>query len=64
MNAEPPPYHKKVISERTDKLDRRNIGNMFIPGIFLLDTLFAPAGMGAERASRCPARANIATRSS
>ena len=49
MNAEPPPYHKKVISNRTDKIDRRNIGRMIIPGIFLLDTMFAPAGKGAEK---------------
>ena len=28
MNAEPPPYHKKVIANKTDKIDRRNIGRM------------------------------------
>ena len=44
MNADPPPYHCKVIPNRTDKIDRRNIGRMLIPGIFLLDTMFAPAG--------------------
>jgi phenylpropionate dioxygenase-like ring-hydroxylating dioxygenase large terminal subunit len=49
MNAEPPPYHKKVISNKDDKIDRRNIGRMLIPGIFLLDTMFAPAGQGAEK---------------
>ena len=48
MNAEPPPYHKKVISNKADNIDRRNIGRMLIPGIFLLDTMFAP-GKGAER---------------
>jgi len=49
MNAEPPPYHRKVIANRTDNIDRRNIGRMLIPGIFLLDTMFAPAGQGAEK---------------
>ena len=65
MNADPPPYHQKVISNRTDKIDRRNIGRMLIPGIFLLDTMFAPAGQG-RRAGRRGARArgSIATPSS
>ena len=54
MNADPPPYHKKVISNKTDKIDRRNIGRMIIPGIFLLDTMFAPAGQGAEKGVQVP----------
>ena len=49
MSADPPPYHCKVISNKTDKIDRRNIGRMIVPGIFLLDTMFAPAGQGAEK---------------
>jgi vanillate O-demethylase monooxygenase subunit len=49
MNADPPPYHRKVIANKTDKIDRRNIGRMLIPGIFLLDSMFAPAGKGAEK---------------
>ena len=32
-----------------DKVDRRNIGHMDIPGIFILESLFAPAGSGAEK---------------
>lgn len=48
MNSDPPPFHKKVIPNKTDKVDRRNIGHMQIPGIFLLESLFAPAGNGAE----------------
>ena len=64
MSADPPPYHCKVISNKTDKIDRRNIGRMLIPGIFLLDTMFAPAGRGPRRAFRCRARGNIATPSS
>jgi vanillate O-demethylase monooxygenase subunit len=48
MNAPPPPFHRKVV--RGDApVDRRNIGRMFVPGIFFLETLFAPAGSGAEK---------------
>ena len=54
LNAEPPPYHKKVISNKTDKIDRRNIGRMYIPGIFTLDTTFAPAGQGVETGVAVP----------
>jgi ferredoxin len=42
------PYHQKVIANKSDGVDRRNIGRMLVPGIFLLDTMFAPAGKGAE----------------
>ena len=54
MGAEPPPYHKKVIANKTDKVDRRNIGRMTIPGIFTLDTTFAPAGQGVENGVQVP----------
>jgi vanillate O-demethylase monooxygenase subunit len=42
----PPPYHKKVIpaAEHQKKVDRRNIAQMLIPGIFLMETRFAPTG--------------------
>src|SRR5207249_9400207 len=53
-SAEPPPYHKKVIANKTDKIDRRNIGRMIIPGIFTLDTTFAPAGQGVEKGISVP----------
>ena len=47
MNAAPPPFHRRVV--RNDApLDRRNIGRMFVPGVFFLETLFSPAGSGAE----------------
>jgi vanillate O-demethylase monooxygenase subunit len=49
MNSDPPPFHKKVIPNKTDKVDRRNIGHMVVPGIFLLESLFAPAGKGADK---------------
>ena len=54
MGAEPPPYHKKVIANKTDKIDRRNIGRMIVPGIFTLDTTFAPAGQGVEKGVAVP----------
>jgi vanillate O-demethylase monooxygenase subunit len=47
-NSDPPPYRRKVIKNNNDKVDRRNIARMLVPGIFLMDTMFAPAGMGAE----------------
>ena len=47
MNSAPPPFHRRVV--RNDApLDRRNIGRMFVPGVFFLETLFTPAGSGAE----------------
>jgi vanillate O-demethylase monooxygenase subunit len=49
MNSDPPPFHKKVISDKTAKVDRRNIGHMKVPGIFFLESMFAPAGTGAEK---------------
>jgi vanillate O-demethylase monooxygenase subunit len=48
MNADAPPFHRKVIPDKTAKVDRRNIGRMHLPGIFFLESLFAPAGNGAE----------------
>jgi vanillate O-demethylase monooxygenase subunit len=54
MDADPPPYHRKVIANKTDKIDRRNIGRMLVPGIFLLDSMFAPAGKGAEKGVQVP----------
>ncbi|OGT81363.1 MAG: LysR family transcriptional regulator [Gammaproteobacteria bacterium RIFCSPLOWO2_02_FULL_61_13] len=46
----PPPYHRKVIppGEYETNVDRRNIATMLVPGIFLMETMFAPAGSGAE----------------
>jgi Vanillate O-demethylase oxygenase C-terminal domain len=64
MNAEPPPYHRKVISNKTDRIDRRNIGRMIIPAIFTLDTTFAPAGQGAGKGVAVPGTGSSATRSS
>ena len=48
MNANPPPFHRKVTRDDAP-IDRRNIGLMYVPGIFFLESLFAPAGSGAEK---------------
>lgn len=58
MDAAPPPFHRKVIpaAEKDARVDRRNIGQMHIPGTFFLDTLFAPAGSGAENGNAASAR--------
>ncbi len=51
-NSGAPPYHAKVSPEGADKVDRCNIVSMFIPGIFFMETLFAPVGWNAETDSR------------
>jgi vanillate O-demethylase monooxygenase subunit len=56
MNSDPPPFHRKVIPDKTEKVDRRNIGHMKVPGIFFLESLFAPAGSGAEKGNLGGAR--------
>jgi vanillate O-demethylase monooxygenase subunit len=54
-NADKPPFHAKV--DRTPgKVDRRNIARMYVPGIFFMETLFAPAGQGAERGNLAGAK--------
>jgi phenylpropionate dioxygenase-like ring-hydroxylating dioxygenase large terminal subunit len=56
LNSDPPPFHRKVIPEKTVKLDRRNIATMLVPGIFTMETLFAPAGQGAQAGNLAGAR--------
>ena len=48
MHAAPPPFHRKVTREDAP-VDRRNLADMHVPGQFFMETLFAPAGSGAER---------------
>ena len=48
MNADPPPFHRKVV-RNVGRVDRRNVGTMRVPGVFFLESVFAPAGSGAER---------------
>ena len=45
-NSNCPPFHAKVIpeSELATKVDRRNMIQMHLPGIFLMQTRFTPAG--------------------
>jgi len=45
-DADAPPFHKKVVRD-AGKVDRRNIARMYVPGIFFMETLFAPAGSDA-----------------
>ena len=44
MDSAAPPFHRRVIDDKTARLDRRNIAEMQVPGIFLMETLFTPAG--------------------
>jgi vanillate O-demethylase monooxygenase subunit len=55
-NSDPPPFHKKVIRDKTAKVDRRNIATMTVPGIFNMETLFVPAGQGKEAAGTAAAK--------
>ena len=48
MNSESPPFHKRVIRDKDARVDRRNHVTMLVPGIFYMETMFAPAGQGAE----------------
>lgn len=54
LDAAPPPFHRKVlpVDEKDRHVDRRNIGHMQIPGIFFLETMFAPAASGPEKVER------------
>ena len=54
MNTDPPPFHRKVIPDKHEKLDRRNHVTMYVPGIFSMATMLAPAGQGAEKGVRVP----------
>lgn len=47
----PPPFHRKVIpaSEHEVKLDRCNKMEMYLPGVFLMETLFEPVGDQASK---------------
>ena len=50
MNADSPPFHRKVVRD-AGKVDRRNVARMYVPGIFFMETLFSPAGAGAQGAN-------------
>ena len=50
-NGDIPPYHAKEIpeSERKNKVDRRNLVELRIPGVFFMETLYAPAGFDSKK---------------
>jgi len=50
-----PPFHKKVVRD-AGAVDRRNIARMYVPGIFFMETLFSPAGSGAEKGNFADAK--------
>ncbi|NHN39893.1 aromatic ring-hydroxylating dioxygenase subunit alpha [Pseudomaricurvus alcaniphilus] len=54
----PPPFHKKVIpeAEHDTPIDRCNSMAMYIPGVFLMETLFAPAGWSEKDNDRSQCR--------
>jgi vanillate O-demethylase monooxygenase subunit len=56
LNSDSPPFHKKVIPDRNVKVDRRNIATMLVPGIFTMETLFAPVEQGAPQGNVAGAR--------
>lgn len=56
MNADVPPFHRKVVADKTAKVDRRNIGRMYLPGNFFLETLFRPAGSDAMESRQAGVR--------
>ncbi len=56
LNSEAPPFHSKVIRDKSANLDRRNIATMLVPGIFTMETLFAPSGQGAQQGNFAGAR--------
>jgi vanillate O-demethylase monooxygenase subunit len=56
LNSDAPPFHKKVIPDKNVKVDRRNIATMLVPGIFTMETLFAPVEQGAPQGNVAGAR--------
>tara|TARA_R110001599_G_scaffold353866_1_gene600901 strand:+ start:20963 stop:22045 length:1083 start_codon:yes stop_codon:yes gene_type:complete len=51
-DSDSPPFHKKVIADVDARVDRRNIGRMLVPGIFLLESRFAAAGAEDDTTAR------------
>lgn len=53
-----PPFHKKVLpqSEQSKNVDRANIIQMRLPGVFLMETLFAPVGWDVDKNDRTNVR--------
>lgn len=57
-NSGAPPFHRKVIpeSEHDKPVDRLNDIKMHLPGVFLMETLFAPAGWNKDLNDRSDCR--------
>ncbi len=55
MNAAPPPFYRRVVRDDTP-VDRCNRAVMHVPGVFFMETLFAPAGSGAEKGNLSQAK--------
>lgn len=57
-NSAVPPFHAKVIpvNEAKENVDRANFINMHLPGVFLMKTLFAPAGWDESSDDRSQVR--------
>ena len=53
-----PPFHAKLIpeAERSTNIDRANILSMRLPGVFQMETLFAPVGWDPEENDRSKIR--------
>ncbi len=47
-DSAPPPYHVKVSPEGTARVDRRNVIKMLVPGVFFMETTFAPVGWNPD----------------
>ena len=43
-NSAPPPYHSAVSPEGEAMVDRRNVVTIYTPGVFFMETTFAPVG--------------------
>ena len=43
-DSAPPPYHARVSPEGDARVDRRNVVTMLLPGVFFMETTFAPVG--------------------
>ncbi len=55
MASAPPPFYRRVVRDDAP-VDRCNRAVMHVPGVFFMETLFAPAGSGAEKGDLSRAR--------
>ena len=57
----PPPYHQRAYPEGPDTVDRRNIVTLSVPGVFSMETTFAPVGWDPDSAAadKAPAQSIV-----